>query len=442
MPAEWREVFLEDVAAEITVGYVGPMASEYVEDGIPFLRSQNVEPLRINDNDLKFITPEFHQKIRKSRLTPGDVVIVRTGKPGSCSVIPDSLTEANCSDIVIVRCGAEIDNRFLAYYINTVATAHVNAHLVGAVQQHFNVGSARKMRINLPPLPEQKAIARILGTLDDKIELNRRLNATLEAMARALFQSWFVDFDPVHAKAAGRPPSGMDAPTTSLFPAAFQESALGEIPEGWRVGVFDELIDFVIGGDWGANDATPEVNVPCHCIRGADIPSLQEGGLGKMPIRYLKPSSVAKRGLQPGDLAIEISGGSPTQCTGRPVLISDGILESLGTPLVASNFCRIVKLKSPAFSKFAYLWIRSLYDAGLLFQFETGTTGIKNFGFVRFAEAHPLIIPESKTLAAFDTTVAPLFARIQANAAQSRTLATLRDTLLPLLLSGELSVTH
>src|SRR5690606_24312717 len=157
MTAEWRDVFLEDVAAEITVGYVGPMASEYVEAGIPFLRSQNVEPLRINDNDLKFITPEFHQNIQKSRLTPGDGVIVRTGKPGSCSVIPDSLTEANCSDIVIVRCGAELDNRFLSYYINTVATAHVNAHLVGAVQQHFNVGSARKMRINLPPLPEQKA---------------------------------------------------------------------------------------------------------------------------------------------------------------------------------------------------------------------------------------------------------------------------------------------
>ena len=158
MPVEWDKVLLEDIADEITVGHVGPMASEYVDLGVPFLRSQNVEPLRINGNDLKFITPEFHQKLRKSRLSAGDVVIVRTGKPGACSVVPDWLGDANCSDLVIVRCGERIDSRFLAYYVNTVATHHVAAHLVGAVQQHFNVGSARTMRINLPPLPEQKSI--------------------------------------------------------------------------------------------------------------------------------------------------------------------------------------------------------------------------------------------------------------------------------------------
>ena len=154
MAGEWRDIALQDVADELTVGYVGPMASEYVDDGIPFLRSLNVDPLRINKNDLKFITPEFHSRIRKSRLTPGDVVIVRTGKPGACSVVPEWLADANCSDLVIVRCGPQLDNRFLAYYVNTVACDHVAAHLVGAVQQHFNVGSARTLRLNLPPLPE------------------------------------------------------------------------------------------------------------------------------------------------------------------------------------------------------------------------------------------------------------------------------------------------
>lgn len=139
-----------------------------------------------------------------------------------------------------------------------------------------------------------------------------------------------------------------------------------------------------------------------------------------------------------GDLTIEISGGSPTQCTGRPVLVSDGLLRSLGRPLVASNFCRILKLKSPAFSKFVYCWLRSLYDAGSLFQFETGTTGIKNFAFVLFSKKYPLVVPDSRIAEAFDRTVSPLFARIQANAHQSRTLASLRNTLLPKLLSGEI----
>jgi type I restriction enzyme, S subunit len=216
----WPQVRLADVAADVTVGHVGPMASEYVDEGIPFLRSQNVERLRINLADVKFITSEFHAKLRKSALSPGDVVIVRTGKPGACAVMPESLPVSNCSDLVIVRPGPNLDSRFLAYYINSRAAYEVSAYQVGAVQQHFNVESARNLRLNLPKLSEQQSIADILGTLDDKIELNRRMNETLEAMARAIFKSWFVDFDPVRAKAEGRQPFGMDAATAALFHSA------------------------------------------------------------------------------------------------------------------------------------------------------------------------------------------------------------------------------
>ena len=298
----------------------------------------------------------------------------------------------------------------------------------------------RRLWISLPPLAEQKAIAAVLGALDDKIDLNRRMNATLEAMARALFQSWFVDFDPVRAKLDGRPPVGLDQATATLFPGSFQDSAAGHIPRDWRVGVLDDLTKFVIGGDWGATEPTGDKTVSCYCIRGADIPSLQSGGVGKMPTRFLKPSSVEKRQLADGDLAIEISGGSPTQCTGRPVLASDALLKNLGQPLVASNFCRILKLKSPALSKFVYLWLRRLYDSEELFQFETGTTGIKNFAFVIFSERYPIVVPDIRVAEAFDRAVSPFFARIQVNSEESRTLATLRDTLLPKLLNGELRV--
>ena len=159
-----------------------------------------------------------------------------------------------------------------------------------------------------------------------------------------------------------------------------------------------------------------------------------------MPTRFLKPSSVEKRQLADGDLVIEISGGSPTQCTGRPVLASEALLQNLGQPLVASNFCRILKLKSPGLSKYVYLWLRRLYDAGELSQFETGTTGIKNFGFVIFSERYPLVVPDIRVTEAFARAISPFFARIQANSQESRTLATLRDTLLPKLLSGELCV--
>jgi len=190
---EWKEYLLEELADDITVGYVGPMSSEYVSSGIPFLRSLNVEPLKIIPQNLKFISHEFHKKIGKSKLLPGDVVIVRTGKPGACALIPEWLNEANCSDLVIVRCGDQIDNYFLTYYINSKATEHIYTHTVGAVQQHFNVASARSISIPLPPLPEQKAIASVLGSLDDKIDLLTRQNRTLEALAETLFRQWFIE---------------------------------------------------------------------------------------------------------------------------------------------------------------------------------------------------------------------------------------------------------
>src|SRR4028119_2112860 len=150
-------------------------------------------------------------------------------------MIPKSLKEANCSDVVIVRPGSQLDARFLVYYLNSLAVHHVNAHLVGAVQQHFNVGSARKLSMKLPPLAQQQAMAQILGTLDDQIELNQQMNHTLEAIARALFKSWFIDFDPVRAKMDGQQPAGMDGETAALFPAEFEDSALGKIPKGWKV---------------------------------------------------------------------------------------------------------------------------------------------------------------------------------------------------------------
>ena len=232
---EWREVRLEDVADEITVGYVGPMADEYRAVGIPFFRSLNIKPFRIETEDLKFISPEFHHKVRKSRLRPGDVVIIRTGDPGTATVIPDSFPDANCSDLVIVRPSKKLNPHFLAYYVNAVAHHQIAANVVGAVQQHFNVGSAKQLTISIPPRAEQDAIADVLRGFDRKLELNRRMNRTLEELAGALFRAWFVDFEPVVAKAAGRAPFGLAPAVAALFPATFTDSELGPIPHGWRV---------------------------------------------------------------------------------------------------------------------------------------------------------------------------------------------------------------
>ena len=187
-------------------------------------------------------------------------MIERTGKPGTSAVIPEELPDSNCSDLVIVRCGAEILNSFLCYYVNSAASSHIAAHTVGAVQQHFNVASAMTMEISLPPLVDQKAIAHVIGTLDDKIELNRKTNETFEAMAKALFKSWFVDFDPVRAKAEGRP-TGLPAEISDLFPDSFDDSELGEIPTGWRVGTIASSVGEVFDGPHATPKEADEGNV-------------------------------------------------------------------------------------------------------------------------------------------------------------------------------------
>jgi type I restriction enzyme S subunit len=417
--SEWREVALEDVAADVTVGHVGPMASEYVDQGIPFLRSQNVEPLRVNDTDLKFITEEFHGRLKKSALSPGDVVIVRTGKPGACAVIPQTLPVANCSDLVVVRCGPLLDCRFLAYFMNSVAVHHVNSHLVGAVQQHFNVGSARSMVMRLPDLPEQRAIAHILGTLDDKIELNRRMNETLEAMARALFKSWFVDFDPVCAKAEGRDP-GLPKRLADLFPARLVDSELGEIPEGWEVG---SIADFA-----SLNPETWSKNTRPDLINYVDLSNTKWGGIETItPYTQQDAPSRAQRVLCQRDTIV----GTVRPGNGSYAFIAeDGLTGSTG---------------------FAVLRPRRIEYAEFVYLAATATENIEALAHLADGGAYPAVRPEvvtatrvvrpdDRVLDHFARAARPLLAKMAQNERESRTLAALRDTLLPKLVSGELRV--
>lgn len=419
--SSWRDVALEDVADELTVGYVGPMASEYVDDGIPFLRSLNVEALRINKNDLKFITPEFHQRIQKSRLAPGDVVIVRTGKPGACSVVPEWLTDANCSDLVIVRCGQELNNRFLAYYVNTVASGHVAAHLVGAVQQHFNVASARTLRLNLPPLREQEAIAAVLGALDDKIELNRRMNATLEAMARALFQSWFIDFDPTHAKRDGRQPTGLDAATAALFPDEFEDSELGPIPRGWRVAKISDVCTTQYGY---TASATEEPTGP-HLLRVTDINKQNWIDWSSVPYCAIPYEEKPRYALTPGDIVVArmADPGKSAIVEGHVDAVFASYLVRLKTASVANAYYVYYWLKSPAYTEYAAGAMSGSVQANM------------NANVIVAAE---LLLPPRAIADAFAERVTTLRQRIVASLKESRTLGVIRDALLPKLLSGEI----
>jgi len=425
MPTEWPLKLLENLATEITVGFVGTMADEYVGDGIPFLRSLNIKPFSINKNDLKYVSQKFHKKLSKSALRPGDVVIVRTGKPGTCSVIPSWLTEANCSDLVIVRCGPELRPKFLCYWVNSVASNHISAHLVGAVQQHFNVGAAKKMHVACPPLIEQDAILSVLGSVDDRITLLRETNATLEAMAQALFKSWFVDFDPVRAKMEGRVPEGMDEATARLFPDSFNESELRVVPIGWKLDTLSDISNVGIGktpprkeAQWFTKSQEDNrwVSIRDMGQQGAFLSetseSLTSEAVDRFNIRIVPNNTVM--------LSFKMTIGR--------LAISDG---EMTTNEAIAHF----KLDKDALvsSEFIYLTLKAFDFSSL-----SSTSSIADAVNSKTVKNIPILVPQQTILNAFQEKIAPLFSQLKLNAQRIRVLSNLRDTLLPRLISGQL----
>lgn len=397
-----------------------------------------------DDGQLPILEKGVSIKSHKFAVEPGIVLFSKlnpfTPRIWKVAELPGANCVASTEFLVLKPIkGISVDELFLICS-SSALTEHLSSLAGGTSNSHQRVRPSDILSAEVEITDEKSALASasiLIADIDAKIALNRRMNATMEQLAGSLFKSWFIDFDPVKDKSAEVIPREMNKLTAALFPGSFSDSELGQIPNGWQVATLDDMTEFVIGGDWGATDPSEIETVGCFCIRGADIPSLQSGGIGKMPTRFLKAASAAKRKLGEGDLVIEISGGSPTQCTGRPVIISKELLGCLEKPLVASNFCRILKLKNKSLSKFLYLWLRKLYDAGELYQYETGTTGIKNFAYVTFSEKHRLATPSLDVIDAFNDRISPLFSRIQSNAEESRILLKLRDSLVPKLLKGE-----
>jgi type I restriction enzyme S subunit len=431
---------LSEVAAEVTVGHVGSMASEYVQQGIPFLRSLNVEPFRINIEEVKFISNEFHTRLRKSALRPGDVVIVRTGKPGTCAVVPEWLEAANCSDLVIVRCGPNLLPKYLAYWVNSLAAHHVGSNTVGAVQQHFNVGAAKQMPLLLPSLGEQELILSVLAALDDKIELNRRMNETLEAMAQAIFRDWFVDFGPVRRKLAGAtdPVEIMGGVTADparaaelarLFPDQLDE--LG--PNGWVGTTVGSVARRIATGPFGSrikkeNFVTEGVPV----IRGAN---LAHGFVdrGFVFLTEEKGRELAGSRAEPEDI----------------VFTHRGTLGQLGRIHPYSNYKYYIASQSQIVLSvdtakigplFMYWFLRS--DAGLnAWLSNAGGAGVPAIARPTDSLRRIEFLHPGRALTfEFDKLVRSLEARSVASQKETSLLAETRDYLLPRLMSGEVRV--
>lgn len=391
MKCDWKEIELSEVA-DLTVGFVGTMASHYTDNGVLFLRSTNIEPFNIKMDDVKYISHEFNETIKKSQLNPDDVVIVRTGKPGACTVIPQKTEPWNCSDLVIIHPNKEkINPHFLASYIN-LASGVINAHLVGAVQQHFNVGAAKKMKIPLPSIDVQNRIASIIQSLNDKIELNNKINENLQQQAAMLFESWFIAYKP----------------WGGIQPTEWEKAPLGSFVEIKRGGSPRPIQDYLSDSGF-------------RWLKISDVTSLNSPFVLEIK-EHIKEEGLKKTVLlKAGDLVL-----SNSATPGIPKILDvDSCIHDgwLYFP------------KSELSKYYLYLFFKHIRKELVALGNGSVFTNLKT----DILKAYPAIKADVVTLKEFDSLVTPLFDVMLNADRENLKLKAIRDAMLPKLMNGEIT---
>lgn len=262
------------------------------------------------------------------------------------------------------------------------------------------------IEVELPPLIIQKKVVSILDSINKKIESNIQINDNLEQQAQAIFKSLFID---------------------------------SPDEKNWSFGTFSDVIDGMIAGDWGKESPSGNNTEMVYCIRGADIPEVKMGNKGKMPTRYILSKNYSSKHLVDGDLVVEISGGSPTQSTGRIAAVSQSLLNRYDKGMICTNFCKAMKPKA-GYSMFVYYYWQYLYDRKVFFSYENGTTGIKNLDISGFIESEPIVLPPPELIVKFDRYCHAVFSNIFARGLENEKLAAVRDALIPRLMCGEVNV--
>jgi type I restriction enzyme S subunit len=421
-----KTVQLRSVCAKIGSGATPRGGKDAYRGGATTLiRSQNVYNEGFNRNGLVHIDDDQADDLRNVEVKPNDVLLNITGDSVArcCQVVADVLPARVNQHVAIIRPQSKsLDARFLRYVL--ISREYQSKLLAlasaGATRPALTKRMIEELDIPSSPIAEQKVIAAMLGAFDDKIELNRQMNATLEAMARALFQSWFVDFDPVRAKIDGREPVGIDAATAALFPATFQDSALGHLPRGWTVRRLPDVI---------------EINPHRALKRGAIAPYLD---MKNLPTRGHSADQVIDREFSSGT---KFHNGDTLLARITPCLENGktGYVDFLEDRQVGWGSTEYIVFapKPPLPAQFGYLLARSDALRTHAIQNMTGTSGRQRVPTECF-NTFLLAVPKPEVALRFDELTAPLMTMINANAKESRTIATLRDTLLPKLLSGEM----
>jgi type I restriction enzyme S subunit len=418
MSNEWKETTLGHLGRVVTGKTPLTAVKGNFGGHIPFVTPSDMDGRKSISSTARFLTHAGAASVKGSVIPAGSVMVSCIGSDMGKVVIAgrDCVTNQQINSIVV-------DNRFsseFVYYSLSTRKSEIRHQAAGgSAVPILNKSDFSCLEITLPPLSEQKRIVHILGTLDDKIELNRRMNATLEAMARALFQSWFVDFNPVRRNAEGAE-SGLEV---SLFPASFEDSAIGEIPTGWQAMPLYETATYRNGAPFKPAD---------FCPNGDGLPVVKiaelKSGLSDQT-KWSNKQLGSDQMIDTGDLLYSWSGSPDTSL--------DAFLWSNGPGLLNQHIFKVIT-SSDAEKRYVYYLLKHLRPILVETARDKQTTGL---GHVTVADMKRLQVcrPPKDVLAAFDKLIAPIFDKAFANTVESQTLANLRDTLLPRLLSGNVT---
>lgn len=449
--SKWASAKLGDIVkaggGKIHTGPFGSQlhAADYVESGIPCIMPASMKDNRLDLSKISFISEQDASRLSKYVVQNGDIVYSRRGDVTLKALIRDK--EAGCfcgTGCLLLRPGNSLDSGYLTYYLSTsVIKNWIVKQAVGATMPNLNTGILESVPFCGPDKAAQEKISAVLSALDSKIELNNQINAEMEEMAKTIYDYWFVQFDfPIsqeQARAMGNPALEGKPYKTSGGKMVYNPTLKREIPQGWEVKVIADWIATDKTGDWGKDVVEGNYTLEVNCIRGADINGLNGAGNVDAPRRFILFKNDHKL-LSPFDFVIEISGGSPTQSTGRISPITDQTLERFSNPLICSNFCKAISLTDNSyFFNFAYLW-SSLYSNGILFGWEGKTSGIKNLLFESFVSKYQVAEPPKELASRFYNFVEPLEGNKQLLLKENRELAQLRDWLLPMLMNGQVTV--
>ena len=369
------------------------------------------------------------QKVTKFKQ---DDILIANIRPYLKKIWQADIDGGASSDVLVVRPNDVIDNNFLYYALTQ--DSFFEYVMKGSKGTKMPRGDKSQiMNFVIPDLEidEQIKIGKLLKSIDQKIQINNQINQELEAMAKTLYDYWFVQFD--FPDQNGKPYK------SSGGKMVYHPELKREIPEGWGVTTFSSWISDNKTGDWGKETSQGNYTLEVDCIRGADINGLSGNGKTDMPTRFILEKNKNKL-LTDFDIVIEISGGSPTQSTGRIVGISENVLNRFDLPLICSNFCKAVSLKEQeTFYNFVYEW-KNLYDNGVLFSWEGKTSGIKNLLFDSFVTNYHIAQPPIDLMKQFFDYASSVDKKTQLLLKQNQELTQLRDWLLPMLMNGQVKV--